>query len=178
MKTDEGERRAEQEVETSEEIDAFRQSVFGVYIFKRYPHCSFECQTVTLPGLRTACATCQGLPWATDRAPLRVETGFGGGSVGFRRTNRLPQYSSLYAGEPQFVCRAPHLRFTCLNPDEDGDSKEKRHRRRGGIFSSQSASEQILSPLCSAREEKNCCFLLMPCDYKRTRKIKRPGFFF
>lgn len=40
--------------------------MFGVYIFKHYPHCSF------VPDSHLAssqdCATCQGLPWATDRA--------------------------------------------------------------------------------------------------------------
>lgn len=145
------------EKQTSEKTDAFRQSVFvcsgcleSIYL-SGTPHCSSECQTVTLPGLRTACATCQGLPWATDRAPLRVETGFGDGSAGFRRTNRLPQYSSSCTAEPQFVCTSPHLRLTCLNPDEDG---ERSRRRREGIFSSQSVSEQILPPLCSPREEK------------------------
>lgn len=40
--------------------------MFGVYIFKHYPRCSF------VPDSHLAssqdCATCQGLPWATDRA--------------------------------------------------------------------------------------------------------------
>lgn len=97
----------------------------------------------------------RGLPWATDRAPLRVETGFGGGSVGFRRTNRLPQYSSLYASEPQFVCSAPHLRFTCLNPDEDGGQQGERNQRRGGIFSSRQRLSRFFLRFVPQGRKKN-----------------------
>lgn len=62
----------------------------------------------------------------------------------------------------QFGCTAPHLYFTCLNPDEDRDSGER--SSRGRVFQVQvNVCSDFIQHFTGAKKKKSC-FLLLPDD--------------
>lgn len=117
-------------------------------------------QTVTLPALRTA-PPVRGSPWAPDRALcgrdwiLRRISGIyrdkQSATVYFHVCGKKQQKKKT-----QFGCTAPHLLYTCLNPDGDREGQlGERKRQKPGVSTSAQQREWFYSAL-SRRRKKTC----------------------
>lgn len=142
--------------EREREGEAVQYTGFGcleLYFFRKYLHCPFVADS-HLASAQDG-TTCQGLALGPRQSPLRSRLDFAadqwdlqGQTVCHCILPCMRQKNNNNNKKTQFGCTAPHLLYTCLNPDEDREGQlGERKRQKQGVSSSVRLREWFYSAL-------------------------------